>query len=205
MEYLEALESGSSPKIRKAATSIAKKLLSGYSSPLIAALKEQMNYPKSWQTQCELIKAIGKTGCIEALQLLKNLIENDFESTILYRELAFSIIVLENIALKNLDFLFLSFKKKNAGQIAGACAGVLYLKIIPTEEEISKIISEVAAYTEYEGQIMTPRAYIAALAYLWPVSSVKEFLESCKESSSRVISQIAADSLQGKKSKFTLV
>ena len=205
MEYLQALESGSSPKIQKAAKVISKKILSGYCAPLTAALKEQIKNPKSWQTHCELIKAIGITGCSGALPMLKELIGKEYESTILYRQLAFSILLLEDLTSRNIDFLFLSFKKKNVSQIAGACAGVLYCKIIPTEEEVTKILSETATYTEDEGRTITPRGYIAAVAYLWPASSVKDFLESCKKSSSRVISQIAEDSLHGKKSKFQLI
>lgn len=205
MEYLQALESGSSPKIQKAAKAISKKSLSGYCAHLTAALKEQIKNPKSWETQCELIKAIGKTGCVEVLPLLKDLINKDYESTILYSELAFSILLIENISESNIDFLFQSLEKRNVSQIAGACAALLYRKIIPTEEEISQIVSEIVTYTEDEGHIITPRGYIAAIAYLWPASTVKDFLESCKKSSSRVISQIAEDSLHGKKSKFQLI
>lgn len=205
MEYIEALESGSSPKIKIAAKAIAKKSLSGYCLPLMTALEEQIKNPKTWQTQCDLIKAIGIAGCSEALPRLKELMSKEYESTILYSELAFSILLLENLASRNIDFLFQAFKKRNISQIAGACAAILYRKIIPNEDEISKILSEVVTYTENEGRIITPRCYIASVAYLWPASSVKDFLESCKNSSWPGLIQIAEDSLQGKKSKIQLI
>mgnify|MGYP000855437001 CR=1 FL=1 len=205
MDYVKDLESGSSPKIRKAAQSIIKNNLSGYCTYLLNALTKEIEKPKAWQTQCQLIKAIGVTNCENALPFLKELVDKDHKHTVLYRELAFSILMLENTSTLNLDFLFESIKKGNDLQISGACSAILYKKVIPKQEDIKKIIAGISPYTEDEGIIITPRCYIAAVAYLWPKNEVHDFLESCQKSSFAGLVEIAQDSLLGNESKVQLI
>ena len=205
MDYAKDLESGSSIKIRKAAQSIIKNNVSGYCAYLLNALTKEIEKPKAWQTQCQLIKAIGVSHCELALPFLKELIGKEHKNTILYRELAFSIFILENITTLNLDFLFESTKKGNVLQISGVCSAILYMKLTPKKEDIKKIIAAISPYTEDEGIIITPRCYIAAVAYLWPKDEVLDFLESCQKSSFAGLVEIAQDSLLGKESKVQLI
>lgn len=205
MEYLEALNSGSSPKIEKAARQIFKKKLDGYCPHLLEVLEIQIKKTKAWKSQSELIKAIGVTDCSQALLTLKSLIDQDFKATILYRDLAFSIMLLENTSTMNLDFLYTSIKKGNSAQIGGACSALLYKKMIPTNDDINKIISGASPFIENEGRVITPRMYIAALSYLWPAEQTKAFLEEFLKSESTMLVEIAESSLQGKKPYYTLV
>jgi len=205
VEYVQALESGSSPKIKKAAKAIARNKLDSYGSYLIAALNNQIEKPKAWQTQCEIIKAIGTTNSQEALPTLKELIKRSYENTILYKELAFAILSLENSKKVDLSFLFESLRTENELQIAGACAAILYKKIVPSNTDIQKIISGISAYTDNEGAKLTPRCYIAAISYLWPEHEVHEFLLTCKQSSWPGLIEIASDSLQRKETKIKLI
>ena len=98
MEITEELQSGSSPRIRKAAEKISKQLITGHSNDLIKSLKEQIKPPRSWQTQSAIIRALGKTDCREAIPYLKELAGLEFESTVLYKDLGFSICLLEKIS-----------------------------------------------------------------------------------------------------------
>ena len=205
MEHIKDLESGSSPKIRKAANNIFKKKSRGYCYHLIEALKKEIEKPKAWKTQCQLIKAIAITDCIVALPTLKQLIEREYESTIIYKELGFSIFILENTKKMNLDFLYQSIEKGNELQICGACAGLLFKKTIPSKEDIRKIISGISKYTENEGCIITPRCYIAAIAHLWPKEETTEFLESCTNSQWSGLVEISSNALQGIESKIKLI
>ena len=205
MEHIKDLESGSSPKIRKAANNIFKKKSRGYCYHLIEALNKEIEKPKAWKTQCQLIKAIAVTDCIAALPTLKQLIEREYDSTILYKELGFAIFILENTKKMNLDFLYQSIEKGNELQICGACAGVLFKKAIPPKEDIRKIISGISKYTENEGCIITPRCYIAAIAHLWPKEETTEFLESCTNSQWSGLVEISSNALQGIESKIKLI
>lgn len=205
MEYNEALASGSSPKIAKAAQYIIKKKTAGYCDQLISTLNKEIEKPRAWKAQSQLIRAIGITNCTAALSTLKNLIEKDFKNTVLYRDLAFSILVLENNFEPNLAFLFSSLEKGNELQVCGACSAVLYKKIVPNNKDIKNIISGVSRYGSDEGRLITPRSYIAAVAYLWPIEETKEFLEHCKTSNWSELVEIAECSLQNKESKIRII
>ncbi len=205
MEYIKDLESGSSPKIAKAAQNIIKKNIDGYCPHLLEALTKEIKKPKAWKSQCQLIKAIGITNCTEALTLLKELIDNDYEHTVLYKELAFAIFMIENFAELNLNFLFHSIEKGNDLQISGACSAILYKKIVPKKDDIEKIIVGISPYTENEGQKITPRCYIAAVAHLWPKEEIHNFLVTCKKSNWAGLVEIADYALQGKESKIQLI
>ncbi len=205
MEYAKDLESGSSPKIAKAAQNISKKKVDGYHYQLLNALNKEIKKSKAWKSQSQLIKAIGITNCTEALPRLKELITKEYEHTILYKELAFSILMLENATTPNLDFLFSSIQKGNDLQISGACSAILYKKIIPDNNDIKKIISGITPYIEDEGKKITPRCYIAAIAYLWPKEETESFLEACKKSDWAGLVEIAEHSLQGKEPKIQLI
>jgi len=205
MQYIKDLESNSSTKIRKAAEIIFKNKHDGYSLHLIESLVKEIEKPKSWKTQCQLIKAIAATECTDALALLYDLIDRDYSSTILYRELGFAIFILENLKEHNLNIFYKSIEKGNEMQICGVCSGILFKKMIPSNDDIKNIISGVTPYTENEGLKITPRCYIAAVAYLWPKSEISEFLESCKNSTWSGLVEISTSSLQGIESKIKLI
>ena len=119
-----------------------------------------------------------------------------------FKELGFAIFVLENTGELDLGFLYLSIEKGNELQICGACSGVLFKKIVPSKEDIRRIISGIAQYTENEGPRITPRCYIAAVAHLWPKEEVTSFLEACRESTWNGLIEISNDALQGRESKI---
>ncbi len=205
MELIEDLQSDSSPRIRKAAETIAKEKHQGYCAYLLQALKKEIEKPKAWTTQCQLIKTIASSNCLDAVPTLKSLVDREYESSILYKELGFAIFVLENGGDLNLSFLYESIHKGNELLISGACAGVLFKKIVPPVEDIRRIVSGITRYTENEGQKLTPRVYIAAVAHLWPKEETRDFLEACQSSVSKTLVEIANNALRGKESKIQLV
>lgn len=205
MEFINDLESGTSPRIRKAAEAIYRSNLQGYCSYLLQALIKEIEKPKAWKTQSILIKALSSSNCVDALPTLRQLVTRTYESTVLYKELGFAIFVLENVGELNLEFLYQSIHKGNVLQICGACAGILFKKITPPNEDIRKIIDGIAPYTQNEGQIITPRCYIAAVAHLWPKEETREFLQSCKLSAWKGLVEISDNALDGKESKIQLI
>ena len=200
MKHSEALSSGTPPKIRKAAKAIARNNETGYCDQLLSALESLLDKPKSWQTQSDVIKALGATDCQAAVPRLKQLIEQDYKATVLYRDLGYAIAILDGLAADKLDFLYSSFDKANELQICGVCAAIVTEEIIPAGTDIERIIEAVSAYEHLEERgITAPRTYIAAVAYLWPKEDVQAFLQSCTTSPSKLLVSIATDSLAGKK------
>lgn len=204
-ELITELQSQSAPRIRKVAESIARQGVSGYEDQLLEALSSLMLKPKSWQTQSQLIRAIGITGSTKAIPYMKELALLDFVSAILYRDLGFAICLLEDIHSGKLDYLKSTLSSGNELLMAGACSALLYSKSIPCDKDIIEIIKAISNMETNEGQIITPRCYVAAVAYLWPASLTKPFLELCTRSNWSGLVEIAKSSLHGKPSTFVLV
>ena len=205
MEFKEDLESKSAPKIKKAATKIAKGKLGGYEQYLISALEVLIQKPKSWQAQSEVIKAIGITGSEKSLPYLKELSNQEFETTVLYRDLGFAICLLQDISKGSLVYTSSVLDTSNDLLLSGVCAAILFTGFIPNEKEIIQILDSVMDRNNNEGQIITPRCYIAAACYCWAPDLTKNFLLQCSKSSWLGLVEIANDSLVGKRSKYVLI
>ncbi len=205
MEFSADLESSSAPKIRKAAEKIFKNKTPGYCDELINALKQFMGNPKAWQTQSILIRALGATNCQNSAGFLKTLVDLDHSNHVIYRDLGFSIALLEYTENKKFDFLFSILSSENYLLIAGACSALLFASAIPSEPQMQELMKATVGITENEGRVITPRCYIAALAYLWPKNLTETFLENCKSSTFSGLKDIASTSLQGKPSKIQLI
>ncbi len=205
MEFREELESKSAPKIKKAAAKISKGKIEGYEFILLSSLKILIQKPKSWQAQSEVIKAIGITGTEKSLPYLKELSKQEFESTLLYRDLGFSICLLEDMSGDQLNYAASILDTSNDLLVSGVCAAILFSGYTPSSENIVKIIESVVDRDQNEGQLITPRCYIAAACYSWPAELTTNFLQKCASSSWSVLAEIANDSLAGKKSKYVLI
>jgi hypothetical protein len=205
VEYIEELSTKSAPRIKKAAAKISKQRLDGYEASLLDALKSIIDKPRSWQAQSEVIRALGIANCIAASAYLRDLAQLQFDSTVLYRDLGFAICLLEDIPNNRLDFLKETLSSGNELLIAGACSALLFSRYIPSDSDIDTIIESISKIDTNEGQVITPRCYIAALAYLWPKNKTKGFLEYCMQSNWQGLVEIAQCSIEGKKTKYVLV
>jgi hypothetical protein len=199
------LNSKSIPKIKKSASQIAKKHIEGFEKELVSALEFLMQKPKSWLAQSEVIKAIGITGSSDSVPYLLDLSLQEYDTSIIYRDLAFSICMLTDIKEKKLSYFDNILNSYNHMSISGACSALLYSGFIPKNQDIINILNNISEYTENEGQVITPRCYIAAACYSWPQELTKEFLSNCKNSLWSGLVEIANDSSLGKKTKYILV
>jgi len=205
MTLSEELDSKSAPKIKKAATKIFKQKLLGYEEHLLTALKILIEKPRSWQAQSELIKALGVTGGEQSVTYLKALLGKEFEATILYKDLGFAICLLNDISHNHLEFVWECLDSKNQLLVSGICAAILYSGFVPENDEILRIVKSIEDIDDNEGQVITPRSYIAAACYKWPSEVTHELLCKCTQSSWSTLVEIANDSLAGKQSKYILI
>lgn len=205
MDLAGELESESAPKIRKAARKIGSQRIEGYESLLLSALKRLIDKPNSWQTQSELIRAIGITGSLHAVPYLKELAARDLDAIVLYKDLGFAICRLNDLMHSDLKFLKSILSGNNELLVAGSCSALLYEKSIPSESDMLEIMEAIKFIDTNEGQVITPRCYIAALAYLWPPATTKPFLELCMQSNWNGLVEISKSSLNGEKPTCVLV
>ena len=205
IELAQELESKSPPRIRKAVKLITADSISGYENQLLNALKIAIQKPSYWKTQSQIIRALGTTGSSNCIEYLRRLVCQNHSSTVLYRDLGFAICLLEDIPNNSIGFLESTFSSNNQLLVAGACSALLYFEHVPSEQQIESIVAAVVGMQKDEGQIITPRCYIAAVSYLWPSTHTVAFLKECKKSSWAGLREIAESSLQGRKSSFRLV
>lgn len=205
MDIRADLESKSAPKIKKAAEKIAKQRIEGHEDLLLASLKTLIKKPQSWQAQSQIIRALGITGSDYSVPYLKELAESRFNATVLYRDLGFAICRLNDLLHNNLNFLKSILNSQNELLIAGSCSALLFEEYVPSEKDMVEIMEAIKSIDSNEGQIITPRCYIAALAYLWPHDATKPFLELCARSNWNGLVTIATSSLKGEKPKYVLV
>jgi len=205
MEFKLELESKSAPKIKKAAQKISKAKLEGYEELLLAALEILLLKPKSWKAQSEVIRAIGITGSKKSVPYLKSLALKDFVATVLYRDLSFSICMLQDINSEKFEYLESILETTNNSLLSGACSAILFSGVIPSNSTIKVLLSSIVDRDVNEGQVFTPRCYIAAACYSWPQELTKNFLQMCSKSSWSGLVEIANDSIAGKKTKYVLV
>ncbi len=113
--------------------------------------------------------------------------------------------VINDLLHDNLEFLKSILNSQNELLIAGACSALLYEESAPSENDMVEIMEAIKSIDSNEGQVITPRCYIAALAYLWPPVAAKPFLELCAQSNWNGLVEIATSSLKGEKPKYVLV
>ncbi|RWX52764.1 hypothetical protein [Photobacterium chitinilyticum] len=205
MKIEQDLQSKSVPQIKRAVSKITKERLESYEEALLSALEFLISKPKSWRVLSLVIRAIGITGTTSSVPYLKELVKQDFEATVLYRDLGFSICLLADVANNRVNFLISLLDSSNELLLSGACSAILYSGFIPCEQDIKMVLDGVVKYDQCEGQVITSRCYIAAACYSWPQLHTKEFLKSCTKSSWAGLVDIANDSLSGKKTKYVLV
>ena len=206
-EDIKELENTRSPKRRAAAKRIRKRGDDSAGPALLAALHKEVEDSRTWETQCEMIKALGECGYSDAVPFLIELASQEYKATAIYGALGFAICLLSDIPHGRLDYFRATFESTNERLISGACSALLHADVVPTIPDIQWIITAIRdlKVDADEGRVVTPRTYIAALAYAWPPNETREFLESCMKSRWPTLVSIAKSSLSGERSKYTLI
>lgn len=183
MQYLEELNSGRSPLIKKAAKQILKGRLKGYGSYLHEALAGEIEKPKAWETQMYLIHALAVTECVEEIDYLKALLNRDHPATVIYFALTLAIVYLENAESENLSFVYDALASNNTLKAAGACAALYARKMILKDEDFKKVMNYVsqAHYLKNMTQVISPFIYILASSYLYSEQNRHEIVFFAKQ------------------------
>jgi hypothetical protein len=175
----EAIELLSHPRSAKR-TSGAKrlrKLSDPQAGPALeAALRKEMRDPRTWEPKFCMILAIGDCCYREALPLLEELAEYDFEATILYDALGDAIVRLSHRDLRDAEPVLRFLNGQNDILAGGALHALATLRIVPAEDVIKQIIAY-AGHLGFEGE---PRMWAAVAAAGWKRELTGDFLRECQ-------------------------
>lgn len=197
---IEQLGNKSSAKRRSAAKKLRKLKVKEAGPALLIALESELKDKRTWETQYQMIMALGESGYIESLDFLLQLAEQEFEATMVYVAIGDAITRL-NLSKKgniNLSIKILN-ESNNLMIINGILRAIAMLQLIPEDNIIEKLIS----YGLHLAQDNNSRVWIAAAASGWQIGTTKKFLNECIESENQQIKRAAEAALKNKYLKWS--
>lgn len=197
---LLGLRDRSSKKRRAAAKRLRKLGDMRACSQLLDALRIELEDERTWETQYQLIMALGESGCTIALPLVLELAERKFWATMRLVAIGDAMVRLGRVC--ELDskpvFAALSLARSNDPLLAeGAMRAVAMLRLKYDEDIASKLIDNVLEL-DAKGTIF----WTAAACAGWSGPVVHNFLELCMLKKGREVAKAATLSLAGKYQKY---
>lgn len=181
-----------SPKRRSAAKQLRRLKDPAAGPPLLAALQQELHDPRTWETQYQMIMALGECTYTPALPYLKTLAMQPFDATMVYVALGDAIVRLECTADHDATPLLRLLPSNNDMLIEGAFRAVAMLRMIPSQNEIQQILRYVRQQTPPWGV----EFWLAAAAPGWKGAEVDAFLEDAATSHNQQLQQAAAAAQQ---------
>ncbi len=161
---------------------------------LLAALRKEVEDARTWETQYQMIMAIGECGYSEALPLLDELALRDFEATMVYMAIGDALVRLKIQGLNDGGPVVEHLDSGNVSLIAGALRAMAMLKMIPSDEHVEKLLDFGLRLPADRGDVV----WILAAAPGWSGRKVEAFVAKHMTSPRREIRE-AAELAEAKK------
>ena len=193
-QAVEALRGPTDPT-RRAAAKRLRRLKDPAAGPaLLDALRQEVQDPRTWETQYQMIMALGESGYEPALPALRALAQRDFEATMLYVALGDAIVRLGGRSGDGAAPVLELMATSNSMLIDGAFRAVAMLRLALDSRTIEAIIDHVASLDPSDAL----RFWVAAAAAGWSGTSVDHFLAVCATSPREDVRTAALSSQQRK-------
>ncbi|CAM5418842.1 HEAT repeat domain-containing protein [Streptomyces aurantiogriseus] len=193
-EAVTQLDASSAAKRRTAAKRLRALADEAAGSPLLRALQREMQDLGAWETQYQLIMAIGACGYQPAVPYLSELTQHRTEVPMVHTAVGDAIVRLrapvEGIAVP----LRWCLDSGNPSLADGALRAVAMQRAVPDPATIDHILDFLIPLDAHDGLRFWP----AAAAAGWPGNRVRAFLENCAAGPRPDIAEAAASSLKGK-------
>ncbi|PHR01353.1 MAG: hypothetical protein COB29_14755 [Sulfitobacter sp.] len=198
----EQLENKASTKRRSAAKKLRKLKAIEAGPALLSALKQELKDKRTWETQYQMIMALGESEYTDSLDFLTELAEQVFEATMVYVALGDAITRLTYSATNSIHGVtrFIG-KDNNSLFIDGLIRAIAMLKLTPEEKDIHKIIS----YGSSPDTSDNNRTWIASAAAGWQGNEVECFLNNCIASDNQQTKKAAEAALNNKYLKWSIL
>lgn len=195
-ELVAQLEDSKSAKRRSAAKKL-RKLKDGMAGPaLLVALKKEVEDPRTWETQYQIVMALGECECKDALPYLVALSNRSFEATMVYMALGDAIVRLSRSRPNDISAVFDLIGTGNEMLIDGGLRAISMLRLVPDENEITMLLEFVERY-DLNHHL---RYWVLAAAPGWNGQKLELFVERSAKSTLQDIAE-AASLAQEKKYK----
>lgn len=180
-QLIEQLSNKASAKRRSAAKKLRKLKAKEAGPALLTTLKNELNDKRTWETQYQMIMALGESGYTEGLDFLLELAKQEFEAAMIYMALGDAIIKLTNfISLsKTTTILTAWIEDDQIKLLNGGLRALATLHLVPGDTLIQKIIQYASLPNNEELQFWT-----AAASPGWPSELTNNFLNKIRDSAS---------------------
>lgn len=199
----EDLQSKLSGKRRSAAKKIGKNHLVELSDKLYEAYLKEREDKRTWETQTEMIMALGRIGCTKSLPDLKTIIDRNEPHDMITIAAARSYVRLKRKDLSDALPVIELIKTGNLSVLNGATDVLSYDNMQLAEEDIKTIISILDSKDEKEISVRglgDPRTGLISAMHNWHDATSRSYLQRISQSDNKILKNCADLALKGKKS-----
>ena len=176
---IQLLEDKRSPKRRSAAKRLRKLGDVAAGPALLKRAKKEILDPRTWETQYQLIMAIGECEYVDALPFLESLSETKIEATMVYVGIGDALVRLKSKGGNDVAPVLSLMMSDNHMLIDGAFRAMAMLKMVPSDDAINAILEFVSKFDIEHGIRFWPLAASAG----WNGNNVEKYVSKCSQSS----------------------
>ena len=177
-EAIAMLTASLSAKRRSGAKRLRKLGDQHAGAPLFQALKKEIQDPRTWETQYQMIAAIGECNFRDALPYLHELAGRPFDATMVYTAIGDAIVRLSRKADDDVEILLELISSDNPMLITGGMQAMAMLRITPSAEMMSKFIAYAqSAYAKDKDDWSI--IWLLRAAPGWNGAIVEQFFQEC--------------------------
>ncbi|MGG5599030.1 hypothetical protein ACPDHJ_04435 [Myroides sp. C8-3] len=182
------LNSTKAPERRKAAKLIGEFRVVDLGDSLYQAYLKESKNSKAWESQCIMIKAIGKIKYKNVLPHLERILEENQVDDMITHEVALAYVRMNRKSIKDISPIIKLLKEGNLSVLSGALAVLAFDDIIPEKEDMYTIIDAVnlkqtLIKEQHEVGSFDPREYLLSAMSKWDKKDPKisSFIEECSK------------------------
>lgn len=196
-DNIALLSDRSSGKRRSAAKRLRKMGDPAAGPALFTALQKEVQDPRTWETQYQMIMGVAECGFVEALPFLKSRIRQNASATALNAAIGNAIVRLTHKGKEDASPVLVIMASGDLDMLSGAFQAMAMLRLTPPADQIDAILGFLATYDE-----SSPRTL-----HFWPAAAaagwghhpkVEPFLKACLQSPREDVREAAGLSLKGK-------
>ena len=192
---IEQLSSPQSAKRRTAARKLRRLGAPEAGPALLAALEREVLDTRTWETQYQMVMAVGECGYREALPFLEVLAKRSIEATMVYMALGDAMVRLSRSGPADASPVLKILRARQQPMLLdGAFRAMAMLRMVPDPREVAEIVAYAASLPPNDGH----RFWVAAAAPGWKGPEVVTFLKACVESGRPDLQEAASLAEEGK-------
>ncbi|MGY5007207.1 HEAT repeat domain-containing protein [Streptomyces sp. 900105755] len=186
------LSDRASAKRRSAAKRLGKLADETAGPALLHALQREIRDRRTWETQYEMIMAIGACGYRPAIGFLAELAQEPTDATALHLALGDSIVRLRSPQDGFAAPLEWCLGRGDPSLVDGALRAIAALRAVLDAGTVDRVLDFLDQLDPYDGL----RYWAAVAAVEWPGDRVRTFLESCAGGPRKDVADAATTSLE---------